>query len=202
VPASWSSDKKWNAKQREIYKNVDWGAVKKLVEEEIIKKGTLGADVLKAGFLKTSDILDLVPGDMQLAYYYYMHEEHDYVSEGVHERDNGVVFDLLKLNCEAKRAYAIAAMASHLHYLHYKKTSYDLILRPSKCSNTKKFMKLTEIKATLRTLCGPDNGTMNLGMLRRQLLPRFDDNKQIRVDEQCPDMQKLSASKVALQLEV
>jgi hypothetical protein len=200
---SWSSDKKWNAKQEKVFKNVDWGAVKKFVEKEILMKGTLGADMQTKGLLKNSDILKLVPGDMQLAYYYNMHEEHDFASEGVHEiKDHGVVFDVLKLNCEAKRAFAIAAMASHLHYLHFKKTTINLTLSPSKCSNTKKFMKLTEIKATLRTVCGPDNGTMNRGMLRRQLLPRFDDNKKIRVDEQCPDLQKLSASKVALQLEV
>jgi hypothetical protein len=202
VPISWSFDAEWSAKKKKVYTNVDWNAVKKFVEEEILKKGTLGADMLNAGLLKNSDILNLVPGNMQLAYYYYLHEEFDYASEGVPKRDHGVVFDLLKLNCEVKRADAIAAMVSHLHYLHYKKTTFKLTLSPSKCSNTKKFMKMTDIKAMLRTVCGSDNGTMNRGMLRRQLLPRFDDNRQIRVDEQCPDMQKLSAAKVALQLEV
>lgn len=187
---------------RKVYKNVDWDAVKKLVEEEILKMDKIGTYMMRFGLLKHSHILELVPGDMYLAHYYFMYEEYNFAREEVRESDHGVVFDLLRLNCEAKRAYAIAAMISHLHFLHVQKTNCGLTLNPSNCS-IKNVMKLTEIKATLKDLCSESgNGKMTFGQLRRQLLHGTDAKKQVRTDENCPDMKKLSAEKVALQLEV
>lgn len=193
-----------NNKMKKVYKNVDWDAVKKLIDEEIIKKKMMGLFMLHFGLVKYIDILDLVPGDMYLAHYYFMYEEYNFAKEGVRESDHGVVFDLLKLNCEAKRAYAIAAIVSHLHFLFFQKTSYGLTLNPSNCGSVKKVMKLTEIKATLKNLCSKskNESVMSLGLLRRQLLTAAEAKKQVRSDEKCPNMQQLSAEKVALQLEV
>jgi len=179
-----------------VYKDVNWEDIKTLIDKEILQK-----EVLEDTFPVTkSSFLDLVVGDMYFVYYYHMYMEHNYGRDGVHKSDHGAIFDILVLNCEAKRAYALAAITSHLHYLFYKKTNVGLVLTPFNCSNLKKPMKMKEAKDVLKNVETEVEKKQTFAMLMKELGPCC--RKAINPNEKCPDINKLGPNQVAFCLEV